>query len=179
MNDTDFQIQKDRARVKIRAPMIGSGEFSLFLAGGSSRHRGRQALSDALNGTDRFVAARPVSDDGDDDVVMIQISKIVWIEVLNPQHSESDWVQVREHATGVFGRMCFDEGSEITGAIVELTRRSARRLKDLLNVQERFVHVEDAKGKLFLVNLDRLVAAWPAKEIAPVVPVKTVDSDRA
>ena len=159
-----FKIPKDRALVTLCLPPVAPSERYLFLSALAESHRGQETVSDLLLNPRRFV---PVLDD-EGRTSLVRKSAIRWVRVAEPETAEWLFFEAREAAPVVGAEVEFEDGSRLSGNLWAIAPPGEQRVSDLVNRQERWLHLETGDG-LYLINLEhvRLVHASEGNHARP------------
>jgi hypothetical protein len=154
-----FQVPKAKASVLVEIPPRPPEPRHVFLAPYAQGHRGPENPSDIFNEPQTFVPL--FRDDGL--TALARREAITWIMIGDPQRTEWYYYQTREGAPEAQIHIEFDTGSHLDGRVALLGPEAGRRLIDVVNRSDGFLHVERGE-ELFLVNLRRVASITIAGE---------------
>jgi hypothetical protein len=157
-----YRVPKEKMTVLLRVPPEPPEEKTLFLSPFADTHQGRETLSDLLLRNERFL---PVLEQ-DSLLLLVQKSRIQWIEVYQPEHAEWYYYQMREGTPKAKILVEFTTGETMEGFIHALTPEGERRVSDIVNRSEGFLHLETREG-LYLVNLSKVNTVKILEEESP------------
>jgi len=157
-----YRIPKEKRAVLLRVPPAPPEEKTLFLSPFADTHQGRETLHDLLLRKERFL---PVLEN-DDSLLLVQKSSIQWIEVLQPEETEWYYLQMRTGAPKSKILVEFNTGESMEGCIHALTPEGERRVSDVVNLSEGFLHLESREG-LYLINLSKVNSVRILEEEVP------------
>lgn len=146
-----YKIPKEKRTVLIRVPPLPPDEKTLFLSPFAETHQGRETLSDLLQKKEKFL---PVLE-SNNTLLLIRKSSIQWIEVLDPEETEWYYMEMRIGTPRAKILVEFATGDQMEGYIHALTPEGDRRVSDVVNLTEGFLHLESREG-LYLINLSKV-----------------------
>jgi hypothetical protein len=146
-----YRVPKEKMTVLLRVPPEPPEEKTVFLSPFADTHQGRETLTDLLLKKDRFL---PVLEK-DSLLLLVQKSRIQWIEVLQPEHAEWYYLQLRNGTPRARILVEFTTGETMEGFVHALTPEGERRVSDIINLSEGFLHLESREG-LYIVNLSNV-----------------------
>ena len=146
-----YRIPKEKMTVLLRVPPEPPDEKTVFLSPFADSHQGRETLSDLLLKKDRFL---PVLEK-DSYLLLVQKSAIQWIEVLRPEQAEWYYFEMRQGTSKARILVEFTTGETMEGHIHALTPEGDRRVSDVINLSQGFLHLETREG-LYLINLEKV-----------------------
>ena len=148
-----YRIPKEKMTVLLRVPPDPPDEKTVFLSPFADNHQGRETLSDLLERPDRFL---PVLEK-DSYLLLVQKSAIPWIEVLKPEQAEWYYYEMRQGTPKAKILVEFTTGETMEGHIHALTPEGDRRVSDVINLSQGFLHLETREG-LYIINLSKVNA---------------------
>ena len=148
-----YKVPKDQAKVILKAPPAAPVERYTFLSEFAEHHQGGETVSDLLARPKRFLPFR--SEDGG--AALIRKQAIAWLMIMEPERVEWYFYESRLGVPAEAVRVVFADGEELRGRIYAVAPEGRRRVQDLMNDAEGFLHLETAEG-LFLVNLDHVLS---------------------
>lgn len=143
-----YRIPKEKITVLLRVPPAPPDEKTLFLSSFANSHQGRETLSDLLKKKDKFL---PVLENNNS-LLLVRKSSIQWIEVLQPEETEWYYMEMRVGTPRAKILVELNTGDTMEGFIHALTPEGDRRVSDVVNLSEGFLHLESREG-LYLINL--------------------------
>ncbi len=143
-----YKIPKEKRTVLLRLPPAPPDEKTLFLSPFADSHQGRETLSDLLAKKDKFL---PVLENNNT-LLLVRKASIQWIEVLQPEETEWYYMEMRVGTPRAKILIEFTSGDTMEGFIHALTPEGDRRVSDVVNLSEGFLHLESREG-LYLINL--------------------------
>ncbi|MCX7830185.1 MAG: hypothetical protein N2445_03885 [Acidobacteria bacterium] len=146
-----YRIPKEKRTVLLRVPPAPPDEKTLFLSPFADSHQGRETLSDLLMKKDKFL---PVLE-SNNSLLLVRKSSIQWIEILQPEETEWYYMEMRVGTPRAKILVEFTTGDTMEGFIHALTPEGDRRVSDVVNLSEGFLHLESREG-LYLINLEKV-----------------------
>ncbi len=148
-----YRVPKEQAKVLLSAPPSAPEERYVFLSECAEHHQGEETLSDLLARPKRFLPFR----DGGGRAVLVRKAAIEWMLIRDPERVEWVFYQNRQGVPSEAVRLEFSNGRELAGSIFAIAPEGRRRVQDLVNDAEGWLHLEAEEG-LYLVNLEHVVA---------------------
>ena len=148
-----YQVPKRKVSVLVEMPPHQPETRHIFLSTFAQNHHGSETPSDIFNVPQAFI---PLFREGGD-VLLARRDAITWVMVSEPQRTEWYYFETRAGVPGTAVHLEFDTGGHIDGRIALVGPAGSRRVLDILNRAEGFLHVERDE-ELFLVNLRRVVS---------------------
>lgn len=155
----EFRVPKERASVLVTIPPRPPTEMFLFLSPFSQSHQGPETPADLFNEPEPFI---PLFRDSGE-VALARRDTIAWVQVADPRRWERHYYETRTGAPEARVRLEFDGGSILEGAIALLAPSGSRRVADVMNRLEGFLHLERGDD-LFLVNPRRVTLVTVKEE---------------
>jgi len=146
-----YRVPKEKMTVLLRVPPEPPEEKAVFLSPFADTHQGRETLTDMLMKKERFL---PVLEK-DSELLLVQKSAIQWIEVLKPEQAEWYYFEMRQGTAKARILVEFSTGETMEGFIHALTPEGERRVSDIVNLSQGFLHLESREG-LYLINLAKV-----------------------
>jgi hypothetical protein len=147
----EYHVPKEKASVLIEMPPHQPEVRFVFLSPCAQNHQGAEAPSEIFNLQKPFVPL--FREEGE--VTLVRNEAITWVMVSEPRRVEWHYFESRAGVADVAVHLEFDTGTHLDGRVALLGPAGARRVLDVLNRQEGFLHVE-REEELFLVNLKRV-----------------------
>lgn len=143
----EYKIPKNKAVVLIDVPSYPIAERTVFLSGTAENHKGQETVSDLLGRPNVFL---PVQEE-DGESVLVRKDAVKWLKILEPREVEWHYYESREGAPRKRIRCIFQDGEPLEGYLYAIAPEGHRRVSDIANKVEGFLHVE-ADEDLYLVN---------------------------
>jgi hypothetical protein len=155
----EFKVPKDQAKVVVKLPPQEPLEGIVFLSSFAEHHRGQEMLSDYFARDKTFL---PLKENGGVSV-LIRKEAIHWARVAEPQ--EVEWLFYEESQGVSRQRICcqFSDGETLEGFIYAIAPEGHRRVSDLVNQSQGFLHLE-CDDALYLVNLSHVTTVRIVEE---------------
>jgi len=152
----EYHVPKEKASVLIAMPPRQPEPRYVFLSSCAQNHKGAETPSEIFNLHKPFV---PLFQERGE-VLLARHDAITWVMVSEPQRVE--WYYYESRAGFPDARVFFefDTGTRLDGRVALIGPAGARRVLDVINRQEGFLHVERG-DELFLVNLKRVASITP------------------
>jgi hypothetical protein len=147
----NYRVPKEKASVLVEMPPHRPEYRFVFLAPIAHGHAGMETPSDIFNVPQAFI---PLFREGGE-VVLVRRRAIIWALVSNPRRAEWCYFEARAGVADAPIHIEFDTGAHLDGRIALAGPMGSRRVLDIINRQEGFLHVE-RNEELFLVNLERV-----------------------
>lgn len=149
----EFRVPKEKIAVIIDLPPHPPQPRYIFLSAFALHHQGAETPSDVFGVPQVFVPLYRESGE----VVLARRDAIVWVMVSEPRRTEWLYFEERTDAPDAAVHIEFDTGSHLEGRIALIGPVGARRVLDVVNRPEGFLHVE-RDDELFLVNPTRVTS---------------------
>ncbi len=148
-----YKVPKDQSTVLVGTPHSPPEEHYTFLSSCAEHHHGSETLSDLLARPKAFVPFLTKTGGP----VLLRKDAIAWIRVMEPEKVEWLFYETRVGVPREHVRLTFGDGGELLGDLFAIAPEGKRRVSDLMNEGDGFIHLEAPDG-LYLVNR-RLVTA--------------------
>jgi hypothetical protein len=148
-----FRVPKEKASVLVDAPPHPPETRFVFLAPIAHGHTGLETPSDIFNVPQAFIPLFRESGE----VVLARRDAIAWVMVGDPRRTEWFYYETRAGFPDAAIDVEFDTGSHLKGRIALAGPMGSRRVLDVVNRSEGFLHVE-RDNDLYLVNLGRVLS---------------------
>jgi len=149
----EYQVPKEKASVLIEMPPHEPEPRLIFLSSFAQNHHGAETPSDIFNVPQAYI---PLFREGGD-VLLARHDAITWVMVGDPRRAEWHYYEIRAGAPDAAVHLEFDTGGHIDGLIALVGPAGGRRVLDIVNREDGFLHVE-RDDELFLVNLKRVIS---------------------
>lgn len=155
----EYKVPKDQAKVVVRLRALKPVEGVIFLSSTAEHHRGQEMLSDYFLRDKTFL---PLKENGGVSV-LVRKEAIYWVRVADP--GEVEWLYYEEKQGVPRQRICcqFPDGEALEGYIYAIAPEGRRRVSDLVNQCQGFMHLE-CDDTLYLVNLNHVTTVRIVEE---------------
>ena len=148
-----YQVPKEKASVLVEMPPHPPEPRIIFLSPVAENHHGAETPADIFNVAQDFI---PLFREGGG-AVLARNSAITWVMIGEPQRTEWYYYETRVGVPDIAVHLEFDTGTHLDGLIALVGPSSGRRVLDIINRQDGFLHLE-RDDELFLVNLKRVIS---------------------
>jgi hypothetical protein len=148
-----YQVPKSKAAVLIEMPPHEPQTHFIFLSAFAQEHHGAETPVDIFNVPQAFI---PLFREGGD-AMLVRRDAITWVMVGEPRRTEWYYFETRAALPDAAIHLEFDTGVRLDGRVVLAGPSGSRRVLDIINRQEDFLHLERG-DELFLVNLKRVTS---------------------